>query len=124
MAYDTVHDAPNFKPFSIDVSSVESLTGQPAKAGLNFSGYDVALFSVVPEGGANPTIEIMVWDPVSETWVSTNPVSTFAGIGANTAYQIAFNAYGRILYPRVHTIAAGTVSISQAGRIHGAFSSL
>lgn len=124
MAYDTVHDAPNFKPFSIDIAAVQSLAGKSAKVGLNFSGYDVALFSVVPSVTANPTIEIMVWDPVSETWVSTNPISTFAGIGAGLAYQIAFNAYGRIIYPRVHTLAAGTVSISQAGRIHGTFSSL
>lgn len=124
MVHNTVHDAPDFKPFSTGLTAAETLTGKPAKAGLNFSGYDVALFSVVPSGGANPTIEIMVWDPTAEAWVSTNPVSTYAGIGADTPYQISFNAYGRVLYPRVHTIAAGEVSISQAGRIHGGFSSL
>lgn len=124
MAYDTVHDAPDFKPFSIGITAAQVLTGKPATAGLNFSGYDVALFSVVPSGGANPTIEVMVWDPVSVKWIATNPASTYAGAGADTPYQIAFNAYGRKLYPRVHTIAAGSVSISQAGRINGAFSSL
>lgn len=124
MAFDTVHDAPNFKPFSVGVAAAETLTGKAATAGLNFSGYDVALFDIVPSGGANPTIEVMVWSPSAEAWVSTNPASTFVGLGVDIPHQIAFNAYGRILYPRVSVIGAGSVSISAAGRIHGAFSSL
>ena len=86
-----------------------------ASAGLNFAGFDTAMFNIIPAGTGNPTIEIMVWSPAANKFVSANPVSTFAGVGADIPYHFTVPALGRVLYPRVSVLASGSVTIEAAG---------
>lgn len=103
--------------------AVEAISAIPefSTKGLNFGSYDIGIFVVTPSGGANPTIEIVAWDPLGEQWISANPKAEFAGLGADIPFTFAVPAYGRILYPRVAVLAAGSVSISACGYAPGSF---
>jgi hypothetical protein len=103
------------------VSAVEAVGSLPdsLNSGLNFSGYDTAMFMIYPSGGALPTIEIMVWDPLGTAWISASPPATFTAAVANVPFTVTVPAHGRGLYVRVSVLGAGEVSIASAGHTTG-----
>lgn len=109
-------NAPKYEKFK-SFSAVLAVVDMPESpnAGLNFSGYDVGMFQVIPSGAANVTVEIMEWSEGAGTFISASPISTFAGLGAGIPFAFTIPANGRILYPRVAVMAAGTCDIWAAG---------
>lgn len=105
--YTILRDAVN----AVDISNPTSLT-----AGLNFAGYDKALFQVIPSGGANPSIEVLSWSEDAGVFISENPLFTASGLGVNIPYGFTMSAYGRVLWVKITTLAAGLVNVLAAGR--------
>lgn len=118
-----VQESPKSGMWREDISAVESVGSLPdsLNAGLNFKGYDVAMFTVYPSGGAEPTVEVMAWDSVTESWVSTSPKAEFAANATDESFAFTVPAYGRGLYVRVSVLAAGSCSISASGFSQGSW---
>jgi hypothetical protein len=118
-----VHESPNTALWRTGITAVESVGGLPGdlNSGLNFSGYDVAMFTVYPSGGALPTIEVMVWDTVTEAWISAAPKAEYAANAADEPFTFTVPAHGRGFYARVSVLAAGSVDIGAMGRANGSF---
>lgn len=118
-----VHKTPDFTLWRGGIVSAETIGTLPTSlnAGLNFSGFDRAAFMVYPTGGAQPTIQIAVWDPLSQTWVAQLPAAdfTFTGPAVDTAFTFTVPAYGRGLFAFVSALAAGSVDIASAGHTTG-----
>lgn len=85
------------------------------RLGISMRGYEKAHISVAPTGGANPSIEVLVWSPGLERFVALNPSSTFAGTGPNTGYDASFQINGRLMFVRVTALTAGSVDIHVSG---------
>jgi hypothetical protein len=118
-----VPKSPDSQLWRSGIDAVEAVGSLPEtiNSGLNFSGYDVGMFYVYPTGGAQPTIEIMVWNSETSKWISTVPAATFTGPAVDTEFTFTVPAYGRGLYARVSAIGAGSVSISAAGHTSGSW---
>lgn len=90
--------------------------GQDAVAeehGINMQGYENAHVSVIPSGGANPTVRVYYWDDIAEVWVQAD--AAVAGAGANTAYSFTVQCRSRIMFVAVTVLATGAVAINVAG---------
>lgn len=110
--------APQMTLWKEGLAAAESLPlAQPQKAGINCGSYNKILVNVIPAGGANPTITMLVWSDKAGAFIQTIPAATFAAPGADTPYSFEFTAEGRIVYPAVTTLAAGEVAIEAS--LHG-----
>lgn len=108
-----------FKKFRENIIAVDVSVPTEKSAGLNFAGYDIAMFQVIPSGGANPNIEVLSWSPTAGTFISANPVAVKAGAGVDVPYEFTVSAYGRTFWVMVTGGAIGSVQIDAAGRLTG-----
>lgn len=84
--------------------------------GIACPGYEQAHVQVVPSGGANPSVEVLVWSDAAGHFI--NPVGTEfvqAGTGVNTSYEFTVPVRSRLFFVRVTAIAAGSCSVFVAG---------
>lgn len=101
------------------IDAVDASNPTNENVGVNFAGYDIAMFNIIPSGGANPSVEILVWSPTAGKYISASPAITHAGAGADTSYSITEFAYGRNLFVKITALAAGSVHIEAKGRRTG-----
>jgi hypothetical protein len=118
-----VHNTPKFTLWRDNITAVETIGALSGSlnGGLNFSGFDRAAFMVYPSGGAQPTIDVVVWDPLTQSWVAPLPASdyTFTAPAPDTPFTFTVPAYGRGLYAFVSALAGGSVDIAAAGHATG-----
>lgn len=106
---------PQMTPYREGIAATDTLPEAKQTAGVNCGGYRKLIVNVIPTGGANPTITMLVWSDKAAAFVATLPASTFAGPGADTPFSFVFDAEGRVCYPAVTTLSAGEVAMEVAG---------
>lgn len=82
---------------------------------MNMRDYKTALVQVVPTDGANPTVEVYFWSEAAGKFIAPHTTISKAGVGVNTPFEFEVAAYGRIMWIRVGTMAAGAAKIYVAG---------
>lgn len=107
----TTTKSPQYQAFRLDVDAVDVSPVTNKRFGLACSGYDIAMFQIIPSGGADPTIEILSWCEAAGRFISVNPVATSVGLGADEPFEVTVSPYGRVLYVSVTALAAGSVDI-------------
>jgi len=111
----SLNRAPQMTLWKEGLAAAETLPlSRPQTAGINCGNYNKILVNVIPTGGANPTVTMLVWSDKANAFIQLIPASTFAGPGADTPFSFVFEAQGRILYPAVTTLGAGAVAIEAA----------
>jgi hypothetical protein len=89
--------------------------------GVNMETDDEAIISVCPEGGSNPTIQVLFWSPGANSgngaFVHEHTTIQYAGIGVNVPFQVRVPCKGRKMFVAVTAgVAAGhTCRIYVAG---------
>jgi len=98
------------------VATVDPALGIPQEQGVNFNGYEFAHFTILPAGGANPTVLIYAWSEESSEFVPLLEAEAQpAPQGANAPYAFTIRAAGRILLARISVLVAGTVDVEASG---------
>ena len=108
--------APEYGLHREGISALDASNETNKKAGVNFAGQDQAFFQVIPSGGANPTVEVLVWSEAAGEFIQANAPATFTGLGADRAYEFTVSALGRILWVKVTGGTTGNVDIYASGR--------
>ena len=114
-------------PYYYQVKTVsevdESTPPSELKKGVNFKGYDIGVFQIVPSSGSTPTIELMAWCPSQSTFVVAEPAATWTAPSAGTPFEFTFSPYGRSVWPRVTNVggAGEEVEVWAAGHAIGKF---
>ena len=115
----SVKDSPKYSTHREAVTAVDASPSTKQAEGINYQGYDYALFQVIPTGGANPSIELMEWSDEANSFISANPKFELTGLGIDTPYSFTSLALGRILWVRVSALLAGSVNIVYSGKMSG-----
>ena len=98
------------------ITAVDTLPEANIAHGMNMRGFLRANIQVNPSGGANPSVSVLFWNQELGQFVQANPALTFAGVGADTPFEIGVDVNSRIIFVAVTTLAAGQVdSIFVAG---------
>jgi hypothetical protein len=100
---------------SVDPAALTDAFYSNVKAGINMRGYEYAHIQVVPTGGANPSVEVLVWSPGADRFIAIVTPVTQAGVGVDTPYEFTFSALGRHILVRVTSLAAGTCDVYVSG---------
>lgn len=109
-------DTPEYKQHRKAVATADGASVlEESKHAFNAKGFERLCVQVLPAGGANPSVEVMFWSDAAGKFISAHTALTFAGKGANTAYEITVDVYGRKTLVSVTAIAAGTVDVHVAG---------
>ena len=91
-----------------------------SRRGVNCGGYSRLHVQIVPDGTANPTVEVLFWSDGAGAFIPAHTPLVFAGVGADKAYEFSIDVEGRRIFVAVTTIAAGSVDIYVAGwHAHG-----
>lgn len=106
-----VTKSPAFVAYRSGIIAAESGPFSVEAHGINCANYKEVMFNVIPSGGANPNITMYVWSESADQFILLNPTVTFTGAGVNTPYSIVFDCRGRVVFPAVTTLAAGSVDI-------------
>jgi hypothetical protein len=97
--------SPDFALHRVVAEAVDVLPEQNEAHGVNMANDDEALISVCPEGGANPTIQVLFWSPGANAgngqFVHEHTTIEFAGIGVNVPYQVRVPCKGRKMFVAV-----------------------
>jgi hypothetical protein len=98
-----------------EVSAVEAGPFETEKHGINMEGWDYAHVQVVPNNGANPTVEVLWWSVGAGAFVKEHVALEKAGIGADTAFEFTVECRGRVMFVAVTTMASGDADIYVGG---------
>ena len=85
-------------------------------AGARADDYGNAIVNVIPIGGDNPAVSILVWSVEASLFIATEPPTNIAAVGVNTPWSFDFAALGRTFLPVVTAgSGAGQTVIEVAG---------
>jgi hypothetical protein len=86
------------------------------KQGLNCGQYNRLSVEVIPSGGDNPTVAVLIWSEEAGAFIALNPAFTKAGVGVDTPYAFTFDCDGRIVFIAVTAGGgAGETKIATSG---------
>lgn len=109
--------APKFTKHRTVADAVDTGVITTRKWGMNMSGFDKAIVRVLPQGGANPNIEILFWSEEAGAFVADASGLTATGKGVDVPYDFTCEVNNRIIFVYVTgtVAAADTVEILVAG---------
>lgn len=111
----SVTAAPKYSIHRNGITAADGAASTNERDGESFAGYDLGIVQIIPSGGANPTVELMVWSEAAGKFISANPAASKTGLGADTPYEFTFTAAGRKFWVMVTALAAGSVDVYVAG---------
>lgn len=109
--------APRFTKHRSIVGAIDTGNITNKKSGMNMSGFDNAIIRVIPDNGANPSIEVLFWSEEAGKFISDSTGLTVAAKGADVSYDFKCEVNDRIIFVYVTGTVTGddTVEVLIAG---------
>jgi hypothetical protein len=90
--------------------------GVPEAHSINMATYENAHITVIPTGGANPTVRVFYWNEhIGNGGGYAAQDVAVAGAGADTPYTFTVQCRSRKMFVAVTVLAAGAVAIAVSG---------
>lgn len=100
----------------IVVDFTGGIDGVLEKHSINMATYENAHITVIPTGGANPTVRVYYWcEHIGSSGGYAAQDVAVAGAGADTPYMITVQCRSRKMFVAVTVLAAGSVAIAVSG---------
>lgn len=112
--YQSPGNAPEYN-LHREVAAADAAADTVKNHGMVMQDYEYANIQVVPTGGANPDIEVLVWCEEAGAFISEHDALVFGGAGVDTPYEVEVEVRGRRIWIMVPTMAAGSCKIFVGG---------